>query len=245
MESRLEVCNVVKSYGAKIAVDHVSLSVSSGELLGVIGPNGAGKTTLFNVIDGATNGEGGSIKLGGAEIAALPAYRRARLGLGRAYQIPRPFTGLSVFENVLVGALHLPNATAAMARRRALDVLDEVGLVDRRDVAAGALALLDRKRLELAKAMSVGTKALLLDEIAAGLTEHEIFELVEIVKRLKHGRAILWIEHIPHALKAAADRILVMHFGATLVEGAPALVMSDARVQEVYLGISVDDPTGA
>jgi branched-chain amino acid transport system ATP-binding protein len=236
----LEVRDAVKFYGPKLVVDHVSLAVASGELIGVIGPNGAGKTTLFNVIDGAIRGDGGTVKLGGADVSALPAHRRARLGLGRAYQVPRPFLGLSVFENILVGALQTPGATIAAARRRAFDVLEEVGLVERRDALAGGLPLLDRKRLELAKAMSVGTKALLLDEIAGGLTEPEVAELVEIVKRLKRDCAILWIEHIAHALKAAADRILVLHFGAALVEGPPDEVLSDRRVREIYLGISVD-----
>ena len=241
MNPVLEVRDAVKRYGSKTVVDRVTFSVAEGELLGVIGPNGAGKTTLFNVIDGATECDGGSVRLAGVEITGLAPYRRARMGVGRAYQIPRPFTGLSVFENVLVGAFNLPGASAASARRRTLGVLDEVGLADKRDVAAGALPLLDRKRLELAKAMSVGAKALLLDEIAGGLTDREVFALVEIVKRLKRGRAVLWIEHIPHALKEASDRILVLHFGAKLIEDMPAIVMADPRVHEVYLGISVDD----
>jgi len=237
----LEVRRAVKRYGSKTVLDQVSFAVAEGELLGVIGPNGAGKTTLFNVIDGATACDGGSVKLEGVEITGLAPYRRARMGIGRAYQVPRPFSGLSVFENVLVGAFNLPGASTASARRKALDVLEEVGLVDKRELAAGALTLLDRKRLELAKAMSVGGKLLLLDEIAGGLTDREVFALVEIVKRLKRGRSVLWIEHIAHALKEAADRILVMHFGAKLIEDAPALVMADPKVQEVYLGISVDD----
>jgi branched-chain amino acid transport system ATP-binding protein len=245
MAPLLEVHNVVKRYGPKTVVDCVSLSVKEGELIGVIGPNGAGKTTLFNLIDGATRCEGGSVKLGGAEITRLAPFRRARMGIGRAYQVPRPFSGLSVFENTLVGAFNVPGASTKMARRRALDVLEEVGLADKREVAAGALALLDRKRLELAKAMSVGAKALLLDEIAGGLTDHEVFVLVDIVKRLKPGRAILWIEHIAHALKEAADRILVLNFGAKLIEDTPAVVMADPQVQEIYLGISVDDAAGA
>ena len=241
----LEVRDAVKRYGPKIVVDGVSFDVAEGELLGVIGPNGAGKTTLFNVIDGATPCDGGSVRLEGAEITGLAPYRRARMGIGRAYQVPRPFSGLSVFENVLVGAFNHPGASTASARRRTLEVLDEVGLADKRAVAAGVLPLLDRKRLELAKAMSVGGKALLLDEIAGGLTDHEVFALVEIVKRLKHGRAVLWIEHIAHALKEAADRILVLHFGVKLIEDTPAIVMADPKVQEIYLGISVDEAARA
>ena len=245
MTAALEVRNVVKRYGVKTVVADVSFAVAQGELLGVIGPNGAGKTTLFNLIDGAASGDGGSILLAGEDVTQLAAYKRARLGVGRAYQVPRPFTGLSVFENVLAGAFNLPGATAATARRRALEALDEVGLADKRAVVAGSLPLLDRKRLELAKAMSVGGKVLLLDEIAGGLTDAEVFALVEIVKRLKPGRAVLWIEHIPHALKDSADRVLVLHFGAKLIEDAPDVVMADAKVREIYLGIAVDDVVGA
>ena len=241
----LDVRNVVKRYGSKTVVDGVSLAVAEGELLGVIGPNGAGKTTLFNVIDGATRCEGGTVALGGEDVTHLAPYRRARRGIGRAYQVPRPFAGLSVFENVLAGAFNLPGATAASARRCAREILEEVGLGEKRESLAGTLPLLDRKRLELAKAMSVGGKVLLLDEIAGGLTDHEVFALVEIVKHLKAGRAVLWIEHIAHALRAAADRILVLHFGAKLIEDAPAVVMADAKVREIYLGISVDDAVGA
>ncbi len=243
--SVLHVRNVVKRYGSKAVVDGVSLAVAEGECLGVIGPNGAGKTTLFNVIDGTAHCDGGSVALAGEDITRLAPYRRARKGVGRAYQVPRPFGGLSVFENVLAGAFNLPDATAASARTRALEILEEVGLTAKRETLAGTLPLLDRKRLELAKAMSVGGKVLLLDEIAGGLTDHEVFALVEIVVRLKTGRAVLWIEHIAHALRAAADRILVLHFGQTLTEGGPAAVLADAKVREIYLGIAVDDAADA
>jgi branched-chain amino acid transport system ATP-binding protein len=167
------------------------------------------------------------------------------MGVGRAYQVPRPFFGLSVFENVLVGTLHGSPQVRARGKMRALEILETVGLEDRPNVLAAGLPLLDRKRLELAKAMSVGTEVLLLDEIAAGLTEPEVQELVEIVKVLKRDHAVLWIEHIAHALTAAADRIMVLHFGAKLVEGIPAEVMETPIVQEVYLGISVDEPAHA
>ena len=245
MGAVLEVEGVVKRYGAKLAVDRVSFAVAAGECLGVIGPNGAGKTTLFNLLDGSVSADAGSVVLDGTEIGRLPQYRRARMGIGRAFQVPRPFAGLTVFENVLVGAMHDPAASVASARRRALAVLEEVGLSDRLDMPAGRLPLLDRKRLELAKAISIGSKALLLDEIAGGLTELEVLELIEVVKSLKTGRAVIWIEHIPHALVAAADRIMVLHFGAKLIEGGCAEVMASPLVQEVYLGIAVDDAAHA
>jgi branched-chain amino acid transport system ATP-binding protein len=240
----LDVADVSKRYGAKLVVDKVSLAVSTGECLGIIGPNGAGKTTLFNLLDGSAQSDSGSVKVAGQEISRWPQYRRTRLGIGRAYQVPRPFTGLTVYENVLAGIIHSPSA-GSRPGERALEVLEKVGLADKRNMVAGRLPLLDRKRLELAKAVSVGSKVLLLDEVAGGLTEGEVFELVEMVKQLKREHAVLWIEHIAHALMAAADRILVLHFGAKLIEGPPQEVMSAPIVKEVYLGISVDDAAGA
>lgn len=240
MKPTLAVENLQKRYGVKTVVDMVTFAANAGECLGIIGPNGAGKTTLFNLLDGSVRANGGTVALDGDDISDLAQYRRARRGIGRAFQIPRPFVGLTVFENVLAGAMHGP-VIARSPRRRALEILDRVGLADKRDLVAGALPLLDRKRLELAKAMSVGTRLLLLDEIAGGLTELEVLELVDIVNALKRDHAVIWIEHIAHALVAAADRILVLHFGAKLIEGAPAEVMASPIVQEVYLGISVDD----
>jgi branched-chain amino acid transport system ATP-binding protein len=245
MEPILVVENLEKRYGVKTVVDQVSFAVATGECLGIIGPNGAGKTTLFNLLDGSVQANAGNVTLDGVDITGLPQYRRARRGIGRAFQIPRPFIGLTVFENVLAGVMHGPPERSTAPRRRALDILETVGLADKRDLVAGGLPLLDRKRLELAKAMSVGTKMLLLDEIAGGLTEHEVLELVAIVKALKRDHAVIWIEHIAHALIAAADRIMVLHFGAKLIEGNPADVMASPAVQEVYLGIAVDEPAHA
>lgn len=235
---------VVKRYGPKPVVDGVSLSLGPGECLGIIGPNGAGKTTLFNLLDGTARLDGGAIALDGADIGRTAQHRRARLGIGRAYQVPRTFVGLSVYENVLAGVMHGPRLHGAAAGQRTRDILAQVGLDAKRAAIAGGLPLMDRKRLELAKAMSVGTRVLLLDEIAGGLTEAEVHQLVDIIKTLKDGRAILWIEHIAHALIAAADRIAVLHFGEKVAEGAPAEVMRSALVQEIYLGIAVDDTVG-
>jgi branched-chain amino acid transport system ATP-binding protein len=239
MKPVLAVEGLEKRYGVKRVVDQVSFVAAMGECLGIIGPNGAGKTTLFNLLDGSVPPNAGTVVLDDVEITGLPQYRRARAGIGRAFQIPRPFVGLTVFENVLAGVMHGAHSRTA-PRRRALDVLEAVGLADKRDLIAGGLPLLDRKRLELAKAMSVGTRLLLLDEIAGGLTEHEVLQLVDVVKVLKRDHAVIWIEHIAHALIAAADRIMVLHFGAKLIEGPPAEVMASTVVQEVYLGISVD-----
>ena len=244
MATVLDVADVSKRYGAKPVVDRVSLSVATGECLGIIGPNGAGKTTLFNLLDGSVQSDSGTVSVAGQDISRWPQYQRSRIGVGRAYQVPRPFTGLTVYENVLAGIVHSPTA-GSHPGQRALEVLEKVGLADKRNMVAGRLPLLDRKRLELAKAVSVGSKVLLLDEVAGGLTEGEVFELVDMVIQLKREHAVLWIEHIAHALMAAADRILVLHFGAKLVEGPPQEVMSAPIVKEVYLGISVDDAAGA
>jgi branched-chain amino acid transport system ATP-binding protein len=237
----LEVAGVSKLYARRAVVREVSLTVAPGECLGVIGPNGAGKTTLFNLLDGTARLDGGAILLDGNDIGRLPQHRRAQAGIGRAYQVPRPFSGLSVHENVLAGVMHGPRLHGAAARARVAEILETVGLSDRRATLAGALPLMDRKRLELARAISVGSRVLLLDEIAGGLTEGEVLQLIEVVKRLKPGRAVLWIEHIAHALMAAADRLAVLHFGELVAEGAPEPVMHSALVQEIYLGIAVDD----
>jgi branched-chain amino acid transport system ATP-binding protein len=239
-----QIDRVVKRSGPKPVVDGVSLALSPGTCLGIIGPNGAGKTTLFNLLDGTARLDGGTIALDHADIGRTAQHRRARLGIGRAYQVPRTFVGLTVYENVLAGVMHGPRLQGAAAAGRSRDILAQVGLDAKRAALAGGLPLMDRKRLELAKAMSVGTRVLLLDEIAGGLTEAEVHQLVDIIKTLKDGRAILWIEHIAHALLAAADRIAVLHFGEKVAEGPPAEVMRSALVQEIYLGIAVDDTAG-
>ncbi len=237
----LQAEGLCKSYGAKAVVDKVSFSVGIGECLGVIGPNGAGKTTLFNALDGTAAIDRGTVRLDGRDVSRMTQYERARRGLGRAYQVPRTFVGLSVFENVLAGIMHGPKLRGAEAGREAIQILETVGLAEKANMPAGALPLLDRKRLELAKAMSVGSKVILLDEIAGGLTEDEVHEIVKIVGTLKQDRAVIWIEHIAHALMAVASRIMVLNFGEKVADGDPSTVMSSRLVQEIYLGISVDD----
>ena len=239
--SLLEVSAIKKRYGTKTVVDTVSFTVGMSECLGVIGPNGAGKTTLFNMLDGTARMDGGRLLLDGQDISEAPQHARARQGVGRAYQVPRTFVGLSVYENVLAGVTHGPGLRGAAAAARTMEILETVGLDAKAALIAGGLPLMDRKRLELAKAMSVGTKVILLDEIAGGLTEGEVHVLIEIVARLKQDHTILWIEHIAHALMAVADRIMVLHFGEKLIEGPPAEVMDSAIVHEIYLGIAVDD----
>jgi len=242
-KAALEASGVSHAFGSRKVLDDVSFSLGPGEFTALLGPNGAGKTTLFHVLDGTVRADSGRILLEGEDIIGLPQYRRARLGVGRAYQIPRVFVGLTAYENVLAGTLHAATPSGAAARAR--NILAIVGLADKSNRPAGALSLLDRKRLELARAMSVGALVLLLDEIAGGLTEQEVFELVDLVRTLKAGHAVLWIEHIPHALTAVADRIMVLHAGSKLIEGHPLEVMDTSVVQEIYLGIQVDEPAHA
>ena len=241
MELALEVSGLGKRYGAVTVVDCVDFKLAKGECIGLVGPNGAGKSTLFNLLDGSVAPERGTIVLGGRNITSASQYRRARLGLGRAFQIPRPFVGISVFDNVLAGVMHGAALGGVIARGRVLEILDAVGLADQRHRLAGSLPLLDRKRLELAKAVSVGSEVLLLDEIAGGLTEHEVLVVVDLVKSLKRDRGIIWVEHIAHALMAVADRIMVLHFGAKIADGHPVDVMNSSMVQEVYLGSPAND----
>jgi len=234
----LELNEVSKSYGALKAVDTVSLAVEDGEALAVIGPNGAGKTTLFNLITGDVAPSGGRMLFGGADVTAMPPHARSRLGIGRSYQIPHPFANMSVFENLLVGAIFGGGVTERESYKRCSDVLKVTGLYDKANVPARTLTLLQRKRLELARALAIQPKLLLLDEIAGGLTEYECGELVKTIKEIHaRGTTIVWIEHIVHALVSVASRLIVMNFGQLLAEGNPHDVMADARVREVYMGI--------
>ncbi len=234
----LELNEVSKSYGALKAVDTVSLVVEHGEALAVIGPNGAGKTTLFNLITGDVAPSGGRMLFGGADVTAMPPHARSRLGIGRSYQIPHPFANMSVFENLLVGAIFGGGITERESYKRCSDVLRVTGLYDKANVPARTLTLLQRKRLELARTLAIQPKLLLLDEIAGGLTEYECGELVKTIKDIHAGgTTIVWIEHIVHALVSVASRLIVMNFGQLLAQGNPHDVMADARVREVYMGI--------
>jgi len=237
----LDVSGLNKSFGAIVVADHVELRIDIGECIGVIGPNGAGKSSLFALISGSLAPDSGSIHLAGREITRLPPHKRVHLGIGRAFQIPQPFPGLTVFENVYSAASFGARLSARLAREKAKDVLSRTGLAEIGDTPAGSLTLLNRKRLELAKALAVNAKLLMLDEIGAGLTEREVDRLVQTVSDLKKDHAIIWIEHIAHALKSVADRIAVLHFGRKLLEGPPEEVMSSAIVKEIYMGLGVND----
>lgn len=229
---------VCKSYGALKVTDGVSLSVEPGQTLGILGPNGAGKTTLFNLISGDVRLDSGRVEYDGRDISALPPHQRCRAGIGRSYQVPQPFGHMTVFENLVTAAVFGAGLTERQAWGRAAEVLVQTGLKPHANRLAGGLTLLDRKRLELARALATGPQLLLLDEIAGGLTEPEARELVEELARIKaQGVTMVWIEHVVHALLAIADRLLVINFGRTLAQGLPQQVMADPEVRRVYMGI--------
>jgi branched-chain amino acid transport system ATP-binding protein len=237
MEALLSLHDVTKRYGALTVTDAMSLDVAPGTTLGILGPNGAGKTTLFNLISGDVRPDHGRIVLQGRDITSAPAHRRCRLGVGRSYQVPHPFAGMTVFENLLVAATFGAGRTESDAYAPCLRILEETGLAPRANQRAGSLTLLDRKRLELARALATEPVLLLLDEVAGGLTQHEAVELVALVKSIKQrGMTIIWIEHVVHALLAVADRLMVLNFGARLADGEPAEIMADPEVRRVYLG---------
>jgi len=234
----LELDGVSKHYGALKAVEKLSLAVAEGEALAVIGPNGAGKSTMFNLITGDVPPTEGRIVFGAIDVSAMPPYERARRGIGRSYQIPHPFTNMSVFENLLVGAIFGGGISERESYQRCAEVLRITGLYEKANMPARTLTLLQRKRLELARALATNPKLLLLDEIAGGLTEYECGELVGTIKAIHaRGTTIVWIEHIVHALVSVASRLVVMNFGQILAEGDCDKVMADPRVREVYMGL--------
>jgi branched-chain amino acid transport system ATP-binding protein len=241
MTGLLCVAGLSKSFGVIKVADNVEFELGSGECLGIIGPNGAGKSSLLNLIVGLVRADSGSIKLDGREMVDLAPYRRARLGIGRAFQIPQPFPHLSVYENVLVAACYGGGLHGGKAAAWTMDVLGRTMLDGKADLLAGALPLIDRKRLEFAKALASKPRLILLDEIAAGLTEPEVERLVDIIASVKADHAMIWIEHIPHALRAVADRILVLNFGRKVLDGPPVEVMDSRIVKEIYMGLTADD----
>jgi branched-chain amino acid transport system ATP-binding protein len=234
----LEVAGLRKSFGSIVVAEDLDLSIASGEAVGIIGPNGAGKTTLFNLIAGGLAPTVGHIRFDGRDVARLPPQARCRAGIGRTHQIPQPFEKLTVFENLLVGAVHGRGRTEAAAAQSCGEILERLGLLRRANTPAGALTLLERKRLEMARALATEPTLLLLDEIAGGLTEGECAELVATISGIrKTGVAILWIEHVVHALFAVIDRLVVLNFGRKIAEGAPKEVMQRPDVRQIYIGI--------
>jgi branched-chain amino acid transport system ATP-binding protein len=237
LTTTLETRGLRKSFGGVLVIDDLSISVDEKEALGIVGPNGAGKTTWFNLVAGAVHTDAGKVIFNGNDVTGYSKHERCREGIGRTFQIPRPLTGMTVFENVLVGATYGRNKQERVSYRRCMDVLEWTGLHKKVNLLAGSLTLLDRKRLELARALATDPTLLLMDEIAGGLTEAEVQQLIQEIKNLREtGITIVWIEHIVHALLAVVDRIVVIEAGRKLCEGEPHEVMNSEEVQACYMG---------
>lgn len=233
----LRLDGISKSFGRVTVARDLTLSVEPGEALGIVGPNGAGKSSLFAMISGDLRPDGGAVWLDGRDVTGVPPHARTRAGIGRTYQVPRPFEGMTVFENALVSAAQGAGLHGRSAQQQAADVLAECGLASAANQRAGSLSLLQRKRLEVARGLATGPKLLLLDEVAGGLTEPEVLELVELIGRVKaRGVAVVWIEHVVHALVKSVDRLLCLAGGRFIADGDPATVLADPQVLELYFG---------
>ena len=234
----LEVAGLKKSFGSIIVADDLDLVVAPGEAVGIIGPNGAGKTTLFNLIAGGLTPTAGSIRFDDRDLLKQPPQGRCRAGIGRTHQIPQPFENLTVFENLLVGAVHGRRKSEREVAQSCGEILERLWLIKRANTFAGSLTLLERKRLEMARALATAPRLLLLDEIAGGLTEGECLELVATIREIRQaGVAILWIEHVVQALLAVIDRLVVLNFGRKIAEGVPKEVIQLPQVHQIYIGI--------
>nr|WP_298971863.1 ABC transporter ATP-binding protein [uncultured Roseobacter sp.] len=232
--------NVSKSFGALTVTDDVTFEVPQGQALGIIGPNGAGKSTLFNLVTGNLRSDQGCIHFDGRDVTRVSAMERCLTGIGRSFQIPQPFEKLTVFENLVVAATHGRNLSEAAVLDDCADILLRTELIGRANTPAGQLSLLERKRLELSRAMATQPKLLLLDEIAGGLTEGECQALIATIKDIHtQGVTIIWIEHVLHALTSVVERLLVLDFGKVIGIGEPEEIMASKEVQEIYLGIEV------
>jgi branched-chain amino acid transport system ATP-binding protein len=256
----LALDKISKRFGAIVIANGIDLALGAGEALGIIGPNGAGKTTLFGIISGTVRPDSGRVLYAGADITHMPPAQRCALGvgegasggtkvsgatgksgIGRSFQIPLPFSGMSVFENLVVASAFGAKQRERDAYATCMEILDRCGLADKANRPAGSLTLLDRKRLELARALATDPAVLLLDEVAGGLTEHECQALIALIRDVRaSGVSIVWIEHVVHALVASIDRLLVLHNGSFIAEGDPATVIKSPQVAEIYLGIEAD-----
>lgn len=237
----LSVSDLSKSFGAVTVADKQNFGVTQGEALGIIGPNGAGKTSLFNLITGTLAPTSGTITYCGESITKQSAALRCKKGIARSFQVPQPFSGMTVFENALVAATQAANLRGQAAYDFCIKVLEQTELLAKANIVAGQLTLLDRKRLELTRALCTKPKLLLLDEIAGGLTESECVSLVDTIKAIHaEGVTIIWIEHVVHALLAVVDRLIVIDFGRIVANGNPQQTMNSDQVREIYLGIDAD-----
>ena len=236
----LELDQVTKGFGRVVIAEKLSLSVGAGDTVGIVGPNGAGKTSLFGLISGDLSPDAGGICFAGRTVTRLNPAARCRLGIGRTYQVPRPFADMTVFENLLVAAQQGAGLRRRASYAAAAGALDRVGMSGEANVPAARLGLLQRKRLELARALASGPSLLLLDEVAGGLTDPEVAQLVEIVRGVNaEGIAVIWIEHVVRALTPVVNRLICLAGGAFVGDGDPETVLADPAVREVFLGSEV------
>ena len=241
MATILTIKKLNKSFGKVVAVHDLSFEVDRGEILGIIGPNGAGKTTAFNLITGEIRPDKGEVVFDGKDVTFDPTFRKCRIGIARTYQIPKPFLNMTVLENLLVGSVYGGNKGYSASKKRSEEILEKTGLISKKVDLAGSLPLFDRKRLELAKALATDPRLLLVDEVAGGLTEPEVEEVLEIIHSVrKEGVTVLWVEHIIMAMQKGPDRLLVMNFGRNLFCGKPDEAFSSEEVQKIYLGAEED-----
>jgi branched-chain amino acid transport system ATP-binding protein len=241
MPSILAFEKISKRFGAVVVADAVDLALAEGEALGIIGPNGAGKTTLFGIASGTVAPDAGRVIFAGIDITHLAPERRCRMGIGRSFQIPQPFNGMTVFENLVVAAAFGGGRHEREVYPRCVELLDQCGLAPKANRLSASLTLLDRKRLELARALATQPRVLLLDEVAGGLTEHECAALVDLIRDIRRGGiSIIWIEHVVHALIAVVDRLVVLYGGGFIGEGAPQTVIASPAVRDIYMGIPAD-----
>jgi branched-chain amino acid transport system ATP-binding protein len=239
-ELLLELDHVTKRFGRVVISEDLSFAVGHGEVVGIVGPNGAGKTSLFGLISGDLAPGAGEIRFAGRTVTKLDAATRCRLGIGRTYQVPRPFRDMTVFENLLVAAQQGAGLRRRASYAAAVQALDRTGMSGQANVAAERLGLLQRKRLELARALATQPTLLLLDEVAGGLTDPEVAELVEIVRGVNaEGTAVIWIEHVVRSLTAVVGRLICLSGGKFVGDGEPATVLAEPAVREVFLGSEV------
>jgi len=242
LQSVLSAQDLAISFGSNHVLKSVSFEVGQPEILGVIGPNGAGKTVLLNILTGILKPNSGTVHFMGRDIANIKITERVRIGLGRTFQIPRSFENMSTYENILVGGVYGDNIKEKEAGRQAVEIAERIGLSSHINTMAGRLGLLDRKRLEIGIALASRPKLLMLDEVAGGLTESEIADIIKIVKDIKaQGISVIWIEHVLQTMIDGTDRVMCLAEGQNVITGLPQEVMQSKIVNDVYLGVDEDE----
>lgn len=237
MNEILSVDQLAISFGSNEVLKSINFKLHEDEVLGVIGPNGAGKTVMLNILTGILQPSKGAVTFLGENITSMQVAERCRKGIGRTFQVPRPFEKMTVFENILVGCVYGNHMHEHHAKTKAFDILEKIKLADKKDEFAGKLGLLDRKRLEVGRALATNPKVLLLDEVGGGLTESEVEEILELVKMVKsEGVSVIWIEHIIKTMLEGTDRVLLLANGVDIVCGKPFDVMNCKECRDIYIG---------